>query len=305
MTMTSSSLAVAGMLAGALSAVGLAGLVAVLCGWQPGLRARRPGRIVRRARRAVEELPPGWRDNYRLLLACAAGAGVVMWALTGWPVHGLVAAAAVAGLPFVLHPGGSGRMEVARLEAIAEWLQQLASVRSGGKPLEATIVELDTVPGLLRSEVGRLADRLSSGIPARWAYRAFADDLGDRIGDDICQLFMDHVTTRGPGLARALAAQAASVARHASDLRDIDAERAKARAEARRVSLFAITVVGVILVNGTYSAPFATALGQLGLLVLGALFVLSLIWLRKMAEMDEEPRTLLSAEERAKQGVAA
>ncbi|MGW2613125.1 hypothetical protein ACWC4A_54145 [Streptomyces mirabilis] len=35
MTMTSSSLAVAGMLAGALSAVGLAGLVAVLCGWQP------------------------------------------------------------------------------------------------------------------------------------------------------------------------------------------------------------------------------------------------------------------------------
>ncbi|MFJ4895578.1 type II secretion system F family protein [Streptomyces sp. NPDC088788] len=295
--MSVSYLSVLGMGSGAACALGAAGLVAVARGWRPKARGR-GARVRGRAARAVAELPPGWRDNYRLLLAAAAVAGVVMWAVTGWPVHGLLAAAIVAGLPFILHPGGSGRAEISRLEALAEWLQQLASVRSGGKPLEATIVALDTVPALLRDEVGALAERLSAGVPARTAYRALADDLGDRVGDDIAQLFMDHVTSRGPGLARALTAQASLVARQAADLRDIDAERAKARSEARRVSLFAIAVVGAILLNGSYAAPFATPLGQLGLVVLAALFILALLWLRRMAAMDAEPRTLLSAEQR-------
>ncbi|RRR87004.1 type II secretion system F family protein [Streptomyces sp. RP5T] len=299
--MTQSYLSALGMLAGAVVVLGLTGVVAALRGWQPAVRGVRAGRVRGRLVRAVAELPPGWRDNYRLLLAGAAGVGVLMWAVTGWPVHGLLAFATVAGLPFVLYPGGSGRTEVARLEAIAEWLQQLASVRAGGKPLESTIVELDTVPALLEGPVSRLADRLSSGLPARWAYRGLADDLASRIGDDLAQLFMDHVTSRGPGLARALSAQAALVARQAADLRDIDAERAKARSEARRVSLFAIAVVAVILVNGSYAEPFATPIGQVGLLVLGALFVASLLWLRRMAVMEEEPRTLLTAEERARE----
>jgi Flp pilus assembly protein TadB len=298
--MSLSYLSVLGMAAGAACALGGVGMVAVACGWRPRTTAGGgwPGRLRGRMSRAVAELPPGWRDNYRLLVAAAGVAGVVMWAVTGWPVHGLLAAAIVAGLPFILHPGGSGRAEIARLEALAEWLQQLASVRSGGKPLEATIVALDTVPVLLQRDVGALAERLSSGMPARTAYRALADDLGNRVGDDIVQLFMDHVTSRGPGLARALTTQASLVARQAADLRDIDAERAKARSEARRVSLFAIAVVGVILLNGSYAAPFATPLGQLGLVVLAALFVLALLWLRRMAEMDAEPRTLLSAQHR-------
>ncbi|HET6857475.1 MAG TPA: hypothetical protein VFH94_10315 [Streptomyces sp.] len=298
--MTASYLSALGMLAGAVTALGLTGVVAALCGWRPAVRASRPGRIRGRLRQAIGELPPVWRDNYRLLLAGGAGTGALMWAITGWPVHGLLAFTTVAGLPFVLYPGGSGRTEVARLDALAEWLQQLASVRAGGKPLEGTIVALNTVPALLAQPVGRLADRLSGGMPARSAYRSLADDLASRIGDDIAQLFMDHVTSRGPGLARALSAQAVLVARQAADLRDIDAERAKARSEARRVSLFAITVVAVILINGSYSAPFATPLGQLGLLVLGVLFTASLLWLRRMAVMEDEPRTLLTAEERAK-----
>ncbi|MFE7034638.1 type II secretion system F family protein [Streptomyces sp. NPDC057621] len=299
--MIPSYLSALGMFAGVVVALGLTGIVAALRGWRPATRRSRRGRIRGRLVRAVEELPPGWRDNYRLLLAGAAGAGALMWAVTGWPVHGLLAFAAVAGLPFVLYPGGSGRAEIARLEAIAEWLQQLASVRAGGKPLEATIVDLDTVPALLEQPVGRLADRLRSGMPARRAYRELADDLGSRIGDDIAQLFIDHLTSRGPGLARALSAQAALVARQSADLRDIDAERAKARSEARRVSLFAITVVTVILVNGSYAQPFATPSGQLGLLVVGVLFVASLLWLRRMAVLEDEPRTLLTAEERAKE----
>ncbi|MER6074639.1 hypothetical protein ABT187_38665 [Streptomyces sp. NPDC001817] len=303
--MSSSYLSGLGALCGALVALCLVAVVAVLRGWQPTSSASNPlTRVRARARRAVAELPEGWRANYRFVLAGSAVLGVLVWALTGWPVHGLLAALALAGLPFVLYPGGSEQAEVARLEAIAEWLHQLASVRAGGKPLEEILKTLDTVPAPLRYETGMLASRLSSGMPARWAYLMLGDDLGSRIGDDIVRLFRDHTTSRGPGLAAALSAQAALVSRQASDLHDIEAERRKARSEARRVSLFAMAVVTVILASPSYSAPFATPLGQVGLIVLGTLFVASLLWLRRMARLEPEPRTLPTARERAAEQTA-
>ncbi|MGW4984095.1 type II secretion system F family protein [Streptomyces mirabilis] len=299
--MNSSYLSGLGALCGALAALSLTGTVAVLRGWQPGPASISATRWLRHGRRAVAELPEGWRNNYRLLLAVAAVVGVLVWAFSGWPVHGLLAAVAVAGLPFVLYPGGSELAEVARLEAIAEWLHQMASVRAGGKPLEEILKTLDTVPAALRYETGALAARLSSGMPARWAYKMLGDDLGSRIGDDIVRLFRDHNASRGPGLSAALSAQAALVDQQASDLHDIEAERRKARSEARRVSIFALTVVTVILASPSYSAPFATPLGQVGLIILGTLFIASLFWLRRMARLEPEPRTLPTARERAAQ----
>ncbi|WP_406349369.1 type II secretion system F family protein [Streptomyces sp. NBC_00144] len=300
--MTQSYLSVLGMVAGLFVTLGVFGAVAVLRGWRPAARAG-SGALKRRGRRALEELPEGWRSNYRYVLGASAVLCVLMWAWTGWPIHGLMAGAALAGLPFVLYPGGSAKAQIARTEAVAEWLQQLASVHSAGKPLEQTIRELDTVPPPIRVEVAALAGRLSSGIPVRDAYRGFADDMGEWIGDDIALLFLDHIKTRGQGLSRILAAKAVSVARKASDLQDIDAERAKSRANVRRVSIFAIVVVGVILANPSYSAPFGSPVGQGGLLVLAALFAGALVWLRKMAHLRPEPRLLLSAGEREKEGV--
>ncbi|MFG2885729.1 type II secretion system F family protein [Streptomyces sp. NPDC048297] len=297
--MSSSYLSALGMVAGLLVVLGLSGLVAWWRGWSPSSSSRRgKPTLADRARQAVAELPAVWRDNYRLLLVVAAVVGVLMWVITGWPVQALLAATAVAGLPFVLYPGGSERLEVARLEALAEWLGQLASVRSGGKSLETAIVSLDNVPALLRRPVNVLAERLASGVPARQAYRLFADDLDSRIGDDIAQLFMDHVISRGAGLSDALGAQAALVRRQAAEVEDLEARRADSRAETRKVSLFVFAVVAFVLVNGSYWAPLANALGQLALLAMGGLFALLLWWLRKVAAMKPEPRTLLGAKER-------
>ncbi|MFE5841975.1 type II secretion system F family protein [Streptomyces niveus] len=285
-----------GMLAGLLLVVGICGAVAALRGWGP--RGSGRGGVRRRARRAVAELPAGWRANYRHLCAASAVLGVVVWAWTGWPMHGVVAGAALAGLPFVLHPGGSARAQIDRLDAVGEWLQQLVSVHGGGKPLEQTIRELSTVPPAVRREVNALARRLESGIPARQAYRGFADDMGNLIGDDITMLLLDHAATRGPGLARVLETKAASVAAKAAGLRDVDAERAKSRANARRVSLFVLAVVAVALANPAYTAPYGTGPGQGGLLLLGAGFAGALVWLRRMAQPRPEPRLLLTAAER-------
>ncbi|KOU37619.1 type II secretion system F family protein [Streptomyces sp. WM6378] len=295
--MTSSSFSLLGMLAGVLIALGIAGAIAVLRGWQPRRRIE-PGALRRRARRALEELPLVWQANYRYLLAASAVLGVVMWAWTGWPVHGLLAAGALAGLPFILHPGGSGRVQIARLEALAEWLQQLASVISGGKPLSQAVQDLTTVPAALRREVGLLQIRLASGVQPAEAYRLFADDMGERVGDDVAMLFCDHLKTHGPRLSHILASQASLVAHQAADLTDIDAERAKARSTARRVSLFALLVVAVLLANPAYTAPYGTPLGQLGMIAWTAAFIAALMWLRRMARPRPEPRLLLTAAQR-------
>ncbi|MDQ8707517.1 type II secretion system F family protein [Streptomyces sp. LHD-70] len=301
--MSRSDLGMYGLVIGAWLSLGVVALIAVLRGWRP--RVRGSGRLWRRGRRAVQDLPAGWRDNYRLLLATAAVATVLVWALSGWPIHGLLTGVAIAGMPFVLYPGGSEHAEVARVEALAEWLHQLSSVRSGGKPLEQMLRELGTVPALLRRESDALAERLASGMPAPRAYRLLGDDLDSRIGDDIVRLFRDHVRSRGQGLSEALSAQAALLDKQASDLHDIEAERRKARSEARRVSIFALLMVAGILASPSYSAPFATPLGQLGLIALGVSFVLALLWLRRMARMEPEPRTSPTAKERADEEQAA
>lgn len=295
-----SYLPVLGMLAGLLLVAGVCGAVAALRGWDPGGTRRGEGGLRRRARRAVEELPAGWRANYRYLLVASVVLAIGTWAWTGWPAHGVVAGAGLAGLPFVLHPGGSARAQIERLDAVGEWLQQLVSVHGSGKPLEQTIRELTAVPVGVRREVDALARRLETGIPARRAYRAFADDMGDLIGDDLTMLLLDHAATRGPGLARVLEAKAASVARKAAGLRDVDAERAKSRANARRVSLFVLGVVAVALANPAYTAPYGTGPGQAGLLLLGTGFAGALMWLRKMARPRAEPRLLLTPAEREK-----
>ncbi|MCX4673646.1 hypothetical protein OG453_44630 [Streptomyces sp. NBC_01381] len=291
--MSSSELTLVAALAGLLIAAGLWVSIAALRGWAPQRAPRPRAGAGRRAGKAVEELPEVWRRNYRHLLIGSVVIGVGVWVWTGWPVHGLLAAGALSGLPFLLHPGGSARLQIARLEAMAQWLQQLASVHGGGKPLEQTVIDsLPNSPRALRREITDLAGRLEAQLPAVDAYRLFADDLGDRTGDEVTMLFMDHAGTRGPGLAKALTRMAELVGRNASDFRDIDTDRAKVRSNARRVSLFVLAVVSVALANPAYTAPYGTLPGQAFLTGLGVLFVLALRWMRRMAQPRPEPRLL-------------
>ncbi|MBV7249285.1 type II secretion system F family protein [Streptomyces sp. MW-W600-10] len=278
---------------------GLAGALASLRG-RTVLRRRNPGRA--QGRRLLEELPAPWRDNYRHLMTVAVVAAVLVWAMTGRPVHGLIAFGMLAGLPFLLFPGGSARAEIEQLEAFADWLQQLSSVIGAGKPLEQAVHgTLSTVPGLLRTPVEALVVRMGDGMPAAEAYRLFADDLASQSGDDVVQLFLMHTETRGRGLSRVIKQMAVNVSQKAKDLRSLDAERARSRRKSRNVTMFTLGVVVVGLTSSGYTAWYHTGPGQLGLFVVSAGIVGSLIWLRKTAQVKAEPRLLRTAEERTEQ----
>lgn len=288
--MSTNSLALLGAWSGVAVVGGLVLLVAVLRGWRPRPRA---AARARRGRAAFEELPAGWRENYRLLLAGAVVAAVVVWVVTGWPVNGVLVAAGVAGLPFVLHPGGSAQKRVDRLEGLAQWLQQMASMQKVGIPLEETITSsAGDTPAGLRGPVRGLAGQLQQGVPPNVAYRRFADELEDGAVDHVVLLFMDHTTTRGRGMADTLVRLAESIASKAEGLRQVDAERAKVRSTARIISLFLLAVVTLVVVNPTWSAPYGTALGQGLLCLFGGMFVVALRWMRSMAQHPPEPRLL-------------
>ncbi|MFI5634684.1 type II secretion system F family protein [Streptomyces sp. NPDC051664] len=252
-----------------------------------------------RGRRLLEELPAPWRDNYRHLVVVAAVAAVVVWVLTGRPVHGLIAFGGIAGLPFLLYPGGSARVEIEQLEAFADWLQQLSSVVGAGKPLEQAIHgTLSTVPELLRPSLAALAVRMSNGMPTAEAFRLFADDLDSQAGDDVVQLFLMHTETRGPNLARVVKQMALNVSQKAKNLRAIDADRARSRRKARNVTVFTLAVVVLGMTSSGYTAWYRTGPGQIGLFVVSMGIVGSLIWLRKTAQMKPEPRLLRTAAQR-------
>lgn len=277
---------------GAVLAIGaVCTAVALARGWRPAVRKLR---LRRRGQRALGDLPTRWRANYRTLLAGAGVAGVGVWAWTGWPIHGLLTAGALAGLPFLLHPGGSAQRRIARLDALAQWLHQLASIHIAGSSLEQTIaVSAGNSPAVLREPVTAAALRLRQGLPPREVYALLADELADTASDEVALLLMEHAEGRGPGLSAALATAAEGVGAQADDFRAVDADRAKVRSNARWVSLFTVFVVVVCMLNTSYTAPYASSLGQLVLSGMGVLFVGALMWMRKMAQPRPEPRLLL------------
>ncbi|NGO75762.1 hypothetical protein G6045_08755 [Streptomyces sp. YC504] len=261
---------------------------------------------VRRRRRrsglggAIDELPNPWRKNYRHLVGAAVIGGVLVWVATDRPVHGLVVFIALAGLPFLLHPGGSARAETVQLEAMSDWLQQVASLVMSGRPIDQALhATLTTIPAPLAGPVGQLALRMRDGMPPAHAYRLLADDLGTLSGDDLAQVLMMHTQTRGSGLAEVLKQMATKTADKAKGLRELDAARARTRRRARNVTLMTLAVIAVGLTGAGYTSWYATGAGQIGLTAVSGVVTASLFWLRRRAQMDEEPRQLKTAQERA------
>ncbi len=150
-------------LAGATAAAGLLLIVAGLRPVETGLA--RPGRgWWRRARRAG-------RGPARRLLT-AGGVGLLAGVVTGWPVVGLAAGAAVAAVPRLLSGAATAR-QLARLEALEAWTRRLADILgSGAGGLEQAIgMSVRICPAPIQAEVSALAARLPAW-PTEAALRA-------------------------------------------------------------------------------------------------------------------------------------
>jgi len=267
-------------LAGALV---VGGLIALVVGLRPSPVVERPSRP-----RQVHTIT----KRTRMLLLGGFAAGVVAFLVTGWVLALLVVPVAFVGLP-VLLTSSSAAQRIERLEAMEEWTRSLAGVLTVGVGLEqALVATLRSTPAPIAPEVTRLVARLRARWVTEEALRAFADELDDATGDLVAANLILGARRRGAGLASVLEGLAESVAADVRARRQVEADRAKPRATARWVTLISVGVLVILAVSGTYVKPYQSPLGQVILVALLAMYVATLIWMKRMATGRAMPRFL-------------
>ncbi len=268
----------------ALVAVGgVALMVAATIGWQPRTRVA-----------ATRHHDWTWAS---VRWPVAAGVGVLVWAVTGWPALGLGAAAAAIGLPAMSGAGSRAEAQIDRVEAVEEWTRRLADVLAIGVGLEQAIqTAARTAPEPIAAEVATLSARISARTPTETALRRFADDLDDPTADLVVAALILASRRRGPGVAAALTAIADSVGEEVAARRRIEADRAKPRTTARAVTVITVAIITAGLLNRGYTGPYGTVLGQVVLAATLGFFGAALWWMHSMTHTTR-PARILGAQE--------
>ncbi|WP_222851656.1 type II secretion system F family protein [Phytoactinopolyspora mesophila] len=293
------------LLAALTAIVVLGGAWAVVAGLVPVRQdpsKPRGGRLRTRIDRLSGGSPAQRRQ--RAAVVGAAIFGALIWLMTGWILAIVVMPVAVAGLPAILQTT-SDKAEIARLEAMSAWTRDLAGVIGAGIGIEQAIrTSLVTTAAPIRTEVGRLVARLEARWSTDEALRAFADDLDDPTGDLIASALILGAQRRGAQLSSVLTGLADTVADDVRMRRDVSAEQARPRSNARIITLITSAVL-LVLFAMPYSEPYRTPLGQMILAVYLALYGLCLVWLRSITKTPRQPRILGAGAKGPTQGVGA
>ncbi|MBE2997181.1 type II secretion system F family protein [Nocardiopsis sp. HNM0947] len=224
----------------------------------------------------------------------AVAAGLLCWVLTGWPVGGVLAGAGVWWLPALLGPDRAHAAQVARVEAVAAWTEQLRDLMEGAAGLHQAIVStVPTAPPLIRADVSRLADALQQGTPPEQALAEFAEQVDVPTADLVTAALSTAATRQAADLGALLSSLARSARDQAAMLVRVAATRARVRTSARIIAGTTLALaVGLTVVNADYLDPFDTVFGQVVLAVIGVLWAVGLVWLSRLARTDLGPRAL-------------
>jgi Flp pilus assembly protein TadB len=276
-------------LAGGVIAIGLVLLVTELIGH------RRP-RVAPPRRRRFTITPPA--SSHRPLLALAAG--LLVLAVTRWPVAGLAAGLAVIFLPRVLG-NSTQRQRTAKLEGLEQWTRRLGDMLTASRGLEEAIeASARSAPAAIAGPVTALAARLNARTGPEAALRAFAAEIDDPAGDRIAAALIIATGHRGGGVRDVLNALAVMIARDVAARREIEAERAQHRTTLRWIAIFVAAFTIFAVLNRAYSSPYSTLPGEAVLAIVTGLYAAGLGWLYRLGTMSAPGRFL--AQEDARHG---
>src|SRR6266511_3373126 len=245
--------------------------LAALCGAPPARlpRALRPG-----PGGAIRRL-----DRGMLRLGLAVGAGVLVGAITRWPVGALLAAGAGAFLPDLA--GGQAAQQAAVATAP---LAPRPDPPTGARPGRAS---------------GAPGARL---VPA---LHAFADELADPTADLVVAALVLSSQRQARRVGELLGALARAARDDATMRLRVEAGRARTRTSARVVVGVTLAMaVGLVVLNRGYLAPYDSAFGQLIMAGVGGLFGTAFWWLARMARVEAPQRLLGGDLEDGTEGVA-
>jgi len=272
------------------------GLLLIIIGWRGVETQSRTGRLRAAGGRVAERHV----DRLRLRLALAAGGGIGLWLLSGWPVG--IIASATAGFVAPTLVGAKQRRQaaIAKIEAIAGWAEQLRDTIGASAGLqEAITVTARVAPPEIRPAVQDLAggmrrNDLSSQL------RRFADLVDDAAADQIVVALILASERRGQNLTLLLTDVAAAAREDATMRIRTETARAQTYSDAKVVSWIVIGMFSFMLMfNRRYLEPFDSLLGQTVLATVAVLWALALYGIAQLSIVRRPPRMLASAGEAA------
>lgn len=232
-------------------------------------------------------------DRMLRLAALVVGAAVATYLLTGWPVAAVGVASATLALPRALGGASRHRAEIARVEAIATWAEQLRDTVAAANGLEHAIgASAAVAPAPLATPLARLATRLEyEPLPA--ALRAFADDVDHPAADFVVAGLVVAAEKEARELGPLLG-QLAESARAEAQLRArVWAGRARTRTSVRVISAcVGLFAAGLVLFDRAYLEPYGSATGQLVLVAVIAMFAGSFVAMDRMGRIELPQRFL-------------
>jgi Flp pilus assembly protein TadB len=236
---------------------------------------------------------PARRLVVRAGLAAVAAIAVAM--ATRWPVGALLAAAGGWALPGMFAGNAAAKASIARVEAIAVWVENLSATIAAGRGLTQAIMATAAAPEPIQAEVAELAGRLAAQEPLRPALERFADRLADPSADELVAALLMVANPRQKfGRVREALNELATAIRERVRCRlTVEVGRTRMRNLARFVTLWTVGFILVQLVaTPAFLAPYGSVLGQLVLVLIGVDFAAA-FWLLARMSRAEVPARLL------------
>lgn len=262
---------------GALMAIGLLLIVGVFSLGPHDGRARTRGN-----RRMAPKAIAGGVVGALVAVATGWVLPAVMLGVVGWWATGLIVDRAdLAG------------DDLARVEAIATWTEQLRDVlMAGDQPIGAIQATVATAPEAIRPHVRALAARLGRQ-DEQVVLRQWADDLDDPTADLVAAGLLVALT-RGGRAEHVLSSLAAQARQQAERRKLLEAERAPAKREVWSVTgLTTLQLIGgVLFARSDYLAPYRTATGQVVLCAFLAIFLGLILHVQRLSRFPRPARFL-------------
>jgi Flp pilus assembly protein TadB len=226
-------------------------------------------------------------DHGLLRLGLASGAGGLVFLASRWPVAALFAAGVGAWLPSAIAASGRVHAEIAKVEAIATWTEQLRDTLAAANGLESAVsATARLAPKAIAGAVERLGARIEYERTTD-ALRRFAVEVDHPVADFVVAALVvaaEHEARDLTGLLGHLAATARDEARMRSR---VWVGRARTRTSVRVIAAVVPLMVGaVMLLDRHYMDPYNSAGGQVALFLVGLVFLASFVVMERMGRID-------------------
>ena len=233
-------------------------------------------------------------------LAGGLAAGLLVLVLTRWVAFALATCVVVVVWNKLLGGARAQKAALARLEALAAWIESLRDTVATGTALpEALPASAGAANPLISAPLRDLVDRLQSREPLDEALLVFADQLDDVTADEAIAALALNARTQGRQLKAVLSALSAAMRRQLMIRRQIEAERRSTRRASQIIVVITVGMaVGMAVFNPNYVQPYQSVQGQLVLAVVVMLFSAAFLWIRALADFEKPTRSLATPDVR-------